>query len=136
MKYILLLGILCATAMGIAVIMLGDGGRVKTTVLKRASFVSFSEELVEGYTVSNCFSESVFSTHPDKSLMDYQVLVKGIYTNEANDVVIRLGAVRRNRYCRYEPDPEKAFVQLYTILYMSPDKINQIHTLSFAIDRD
>ena len=192
MEYALILGILCIAVMAIAVIVLGDGGRVKTAVLKKAPFVTFSEELVEGYTVSNCFSESVYSTHPDKSLMDScrvlddkstflvwlntfwdirqvylsgaeesagrkrmaegyvpivvsasalqscekQVLVKGIYTDEAGNAVIRLGTVRRNGYYRYDHDLDTECAQIYTILYLVPDTINKINTLSFAIDRD
>lgn len=192
MEYALILGIFCIAVIAIAVIVLGEGGRVKTGALKKASFVTFSEELVEGYTVSNCFSESVYSTHPDKRLMDScrmlddrttflawldtywdirqvypsgveesagrkrlaegyvpivvsasalqscekQVLVKGIYTDEADNVIIQLGTVRRNGYYRYDHDLDTECAQIYTILYLVPDTINRINTLSFAIDRD
>lgn len=39
MEYALILGILCIAVMAIAVIVLGDGGRVKTAAPKKASFV-------------------------------------------------------------------------------------------------
>ena len=192
MEYALVLGIFCIIAMAIAVIVLGDGRRVENTALKKASFVAFSEQLVEGYTVSNCFSESVYSMRPNKNLMDScqvlddkssflawldtywdirrvypagaeestgpkrmaegyvpivvsastlqdcekQVLVKGIYTDEENNVVIRLGTVLRNGYYRYDHELDTECRQIYTILYLIPDTINKINTLSFAIDRD